>query len=433
MSHRLDRIVAQLQGGQACPSGEIEKLKVIYDLKHSLHLSLEKLNQIIVHFIGDMYEGLQEENGSDFKMLPSYVYKGDTNVSGRYLALDLGGTNFRVVTCTVEDGRKVAEEQTKFQIPVELMSASRTAADLFDFVAQAVKDFLAASAPPSSDAANANFSSSAAFPLGFTFSFPVNQTGIASGTLITWTKGFSTSGAVGHDVVQLLQEAFIRAGVDVKIRALVNDTVGTLVTGFFEDNSAEVGVILGTGSNACYWESVPQIRKLPSPAGWKGGNQKMCVNMEWGNFDSTRKTVLPFTEMDEAIDANSPNKGSQRYEKMMSGMYLGELARLVLIRLVRFGVLPTIPAIVKPMSFTSADLSQVVGDSSPTLDATKAVLERLYRYELDTEAASMVRSVLSCITTRSARLASAGIAAVLLKTGNIKGAKVCVGVFLAGD
>lgn len=30
--------------------------------------------------------------------------------------------------------------------------------------------------------------------LGFTFSFPVNQTAINAGTLITWTKGFSASG-----------------------------------------------------------------------------------------------------------------------------------------------------------------------------------------------------------------------------------------------
>jgi hexokinase len=32
--------------------------------------------------------------------------------------------------------------------------------------------------------------------LGFTFSFPVNQTSISSGTLIKWTKGFSINGTV---------------------------------------------------------------------------------------------------------------------------------------------------------------------------------------------------------------------------------------------
>lgn len=35
--------------------------------------------------------------------------------------------------------------------------------------------------------------------LGFTFSFPVMQTSIASGTLVRWTKGFSIDDAVSID------------------------------------------------------------------------------------------------------------------------------------------------------------------------------------------------------------------------------------------
>jgi hexokinase len=59
--------------------------------------------------------------------------------------------------------------------------------------------------------------------LGLTFSFPVEQTALDSGTLLTWTKGFSATGAVGQDIVQLLQDAFDRNGVQVKCVALVND------------------------------------------------------------------------------------------------------------------------------------------------------------------------------------------------------------------
>lgn len=59
--------------------------------------------------------------------------------------------------------------------------------------------------------------------LGFTFSFPVEQTALGAGRLITWTKGFSASGAVGEDVVQLLQESLERKKVACKCVALVND------------------------------------------------------------------------------------------------------------------------------------------------------------------------------------------------------------------
>ena len=45
------------------------------------------------------------------------------------------------------------------------------------------------------------------YPLGFTFSFPCKQEGLASARLTAWTKGFSCSGVVNEDVVQLLQQA----------------------------------------------------------------------------------------------------------------------------------------------------------------------------------------------------------------------------------
>ena len=52
-------------------------------------------------------------------------------------------------------------------------------------------------------------------PLGFTFSFPCTQKGLASATLVTWTKGFDCDGVVGEDVVKLLQDAINRRGVSI--------------------------------------------------------------------------------------------------------------------------------------------------------------------------------------------------------------------------
>lgn len=50
-------------------------------------------------------------------------------------------------------------------------------------------------------------------PLGFTFSFPLQQLGLTKGMLARWTKGFNCSGVVGEDVVQLLKDAIARRGV----------------------------------------------------------------------------------------------------------------------------------------------------------------------------------------------------------------------------
>ena len=59
--------------------------------------------------------------------------------------------------------------------------------------------------------------------LGLTFSFPVEQTALGSGKILTWTKGFAAKNAIGHDVVKLLQDAFDRKHMRVKCVALVND------------------------------------------------------------------------------------------------------------------------------------------------------------------------------------------------------------------
>jgi hexokinase len=55
------------------------------------------------------------------------------------------------------------------------------------------------------------------------YSFPVEQTAIDAGKLLTWTKGFNTKNAIGQDVVKLLQNAFDRKHIHVRVSALVND------------------------------------------------------------------------------------------------------------------------------------------------------------------------------------------------------------------
>ncbi len=47
--------------------------------------------------------------------------------------------------------------------------------------------------------------------------------------------------------------------------------------------------------------------------------QKMIINIEWGNYNSSH---LPYLDEDRAIDAESLNRGTQHYEKMISGMYV---------------------------------------------------------------------------------------------------------------
>ncbi len=45
-------------------------------------------------------------------------------------------------------------------------------------------------------------------------------------------------------------------------------------------------------------------------------------------------------QVDRELDAETPNAGSHRFEKMVSGMYLGEVARRVILKLAVSNLLP---------------------------------------------------------------------------------------------
>lgn len=103
-----------------------------------------------------------------------------------------------------------------------------------DYLADSVDAFLTTPSMSPTTAAHNPFEGSStideldpdvdpALPLGLTFSFPVEQTALNQGKILTWTKGFSAKNAVGHDVVKLLQDAFDRKNLHVRCVALVND------------------------------------------------------------------------------------------------------------------------------------------------------------------------------------------------------------------
>lgn len=121
--------------------------------------------------------------------------------SGRFLTLDMGGTNLRVCDVRLSDRKRDFEQtQRKFKLPKEVKSG--TAEELWDFVADRLSEFLEDNPGGTQDGISV--------PLAFTFSFPVDQKNIRSGILQRWTKKFNVSGVEGHDVVPQLEAALAR-------------------------------------------------------------------------------------------------------------------------------------------------------------------------------------------------------------------------------
>lgn len=383
------------------PGAALTALKAVRD---EFSLPTARLAKIAANMLGEMREGLAGRP-STVKMIPSFVTAVPTGrESGSSWAIDLGGSNLRVLEVLLEVGQspRIGREH-KVVIPEEVMRG--TGAALFDFIATACAD--------------AGMVSGA--KLGFTFSFPYEQTSISRGTLIEWTKGFSAPNVVGKDVAVLLEEAFVRRSLRIAVSALANDTVGTLCSAAGTHPTTRVGVILGTGTNASYIEQVSRIPK------WRGSSQgAMLINMEWGGFGSSAAPLLPLHAVDQSLDVQTPNVGKQRFEKMISGMYLGEIARLLLVQLSAAGGLfahegPTVATskLFTPWSLTTAMLSEIGDDITANLDVVENVLQRLGVAPITAEDKKVVVEVCSLVACRAARLSAAGVAAVITQMGDV--------------
>ncbi|MFH1453158.1 MAG: hexokinase [Armatimonadota bacterium] len=351
---------------------------------------------IIQGFHSEMQKGLSGF-ASSLKMIPAFVDKPKGTEKGKFLALDLGGTNLRVLAVELDGkGSSNISAVSKFILPKKAMTGKGE--ELFDFIAECIEAFLDEN----------GISKTKKYDLAFTFSFPVEQTNIAAGKLIVWTKGFTAKGVEGKDVIILLNEALKRKGIKcIQVAALANDTVGTLAAKSYNDPNCDMGVILGTGTNACYPEKIANIKK------WRGVDPKgtMVINMEWGNFNKLR-----FTPYDKEVDDESLNTGCQYLEKMVSGMYLGEITRIIICDLIKRGLIfndPDCKVFIKKDSFQTEDMSLIASDESANYSSIEEFLTLKGITEVTLHDKLAMKKLCQFVSTRAAKVAAGAISAVI--------------------
>ncbi|XP_029141295.1 putative hexokinase HKDC1 isoform X1 [Protobothrops mucrosquamatus] len=381
----------------------LSQRKQIDEVLALFKLTQENLLEVRNKMRRELEYGLKKETHptATVKMLPTFVCgTPDGTEKGKYLALDLGGTNFRVLLVKIRSGRNksVRIYNKIFAIPLEIMQG--TGEELFDHIVQCIAEFLEYMGLKG-----------ARLPLGFTFSFPCRQTSIDKGALVGWTKGFKATNCEGEDVVDLLREAIKRRNeFDLDIVAVVNDTVGTMMTCGYEDPHCEIGLIAGTGSNVCYIEEMKHIEIIEGDAG------RMCINTEWGGFGDNGCIDNFRTKYDKEVDSGSLNPGKQKYEKMTSGMYLGEIVRQILIDLTKRGLLfrGQISESLRRRGICETKyLSQIESDRLALLQVRR-ILQQL-GLDGTCDDSIIVKEVCGCVSKRAAQLCGAGLAAVVEK------------------
>lgn len=145
---------------------------------------------------------------------------------------------------------------------------------------------------------------------------------------------------------------------------------------------------------------------------------EMIINLEWSAFGDNNELQDFHTTYDKIIDDNSVNRNQQIFEKMVSGMYLGELLRLVLLDMIKNelifdGQTPTI--LNKRHALTSEIISLIESDPPGTNTATKSFLEKIGVKNPTDGDCMNVRYASECISRRSAHLVAAGLSVILNK------------------
>jgi len=384
--------------------------QLIEDCVRDLRLNNDHIHIVEQEMRKAIQKGLQSGEDhfeSSVKCFPTYVRSlPNGKERGKFLSLDLGGTNFRVIVMELTEESEFLMDNKVYAIPQDIMIGTGDA--LFDHIAECLADFVY-----SREIQNQ------ILPLGFTFSFPCEQEGLAKAKLVKWTKGFSCSGVEGQDVVQHLQAAITRRGdVRIEVCAILNDTTGCLMSSAWRDDRCRVGLILGTGTNACYLEEIADIHTIDQNE-FKG-QKHMVVNTEWGAFGENGELDFIRTKWDYNVDKFSVNPTQHIFEKMISGMYMGELIRQVLVDLMKDDLLffnCNRERLFERGAFYTRFASEI--ESDPVGDYTRA---RMVMEELDidpdevtAEDYSSLRYICEVVSRRASFMASAGITALLKK------------------
>ncbi len=369
--------------------------------KHGFDIASLDLEGLLAAFASEMEAGLCGAKSS-LAMIPSYLSTDvQIPVGKKVIVIDAGGTNLRV--CTVffdEKGKANIENFKKYAMPGTHEEV--TADQFFSMLAGYVEPLL-----PLAD------------NIGFCFSYPAEITPDCDGKLIRWSKQIKAPEVVGMLIGAELRKRIEPMGFKGKI-TILNDTVATLLAslsaGLIHKYSSYIGVILGTGTNTASIVDNNDIKKV---AGLPEGGS-MIINMETGFFDA-----VTMTDFDERLHASTMDPGFYKFEKQISGGYLGALGLVALKTAAEDGIFSeeANKAILALPSLENKDFDDFCDDPSVKNNTLSAL-------PLTDDDARKIQKIGEAIYSRAAILSAINIAAGIIRSGGGKDslAPVCANI-----
>eukprot|EP00922_Rhytidocystis_sp_ex-Travisia-forbesii_P061659 GHVS01091347.1.p1 GENE.GHVS01091347.1~~GHVS01091347.1.p1 ORF type:complete len:545 (+),score=85.12 GHVS01091347.1:42-1676(+) len=417
-----------------------------------MSVSIQQMEHMHDSFLMDLRRGLEAHKNhasqcgssseSNMLVLDSYVSKStDGREEGVFYGMNVGENIFRMTRVKLlGKGGDNKMETSQMQLNYErgMLDAQMPAATLFNHFAENLKclmeihgdigetrytnvvtdgdmssemEKLAIDEQRPAAAAGGKNGRVRCLGVGLTFCFPCEQMSIKSSKLLRWGKGFATGRATndpveGRDVGELLQDAFDRQGIPLQLKAVLNDTVGTLVTCAYnkhEDGECCISVIMGEGFNCCYVEPQAELYNYVGK----------IVNVECGYFSGAD---LPLTDVDAEIDWRSENRGKMRLEKIVAGANFGEIVRLIILKVFQDRAPPT--AWIEN-SLSVDDVLQIASDVSPAHDVSETKLLGKWGVTWTEDDINDLHSIASKVVDRSCACAAVAICCLARQSGKL--------------
>ncbi|PSK55847.1 hypothetical protein B9Z65_4725 [Elsinoe australis] len=379
-------------------------------------LSPSSLKQLSSKLQLDFHDKLQF---SDISFLPSFHHTLPSGrETGTFLALDVGGSNFRLALISLNTRSHATEdEQTRvlhtLTFPISSSVRALRGHAFFTWMAERISEML-----ESCPTITSQFSTSSPLLMGLAWSFPIHATSQRSGFLLAMGKGFSaTVGVQGQDLCELIMRPCLEAGLPVHLATVVNDGSATLLSQAYREPTTRMSLILGTGTNSSIYLPVSALSKEKfgdRPESWWGRAQRVCVNTELSMHGGG---IWPLTRWDQELNSAHENPTFQPFEHFVGGRYLGEVVRLVLLEAIsEIGLFDgeTPDGLEQSYSMDSGLLAAFQSEGSTALDkagkafANKYMTPRsLNKRELD-----FIKDVASLVSERAAAYEAAAVHAL---------------------
>ncbi|KAK0742492.1 hypothetical protein B0T21DRAFT_283114 [Apiosordaria backusii] len=347
-------------------------------------------------------------------MLPSYHTELPTgDESGQYLAVDVGGSTLRVALVNLK-GRDSSGCPESLIVSIDTFSIDNDIRALkgkafFDWMAEKIHQTVAQDS-------KRGHSPDQPLLLGLSWSFPIEQPSPQVYLLSPMGKGFhAADGLLGQDLGQIIQSSCRALNLFVSLSAIVNDSSATLLSAAYSHPSTTTfGLILGTGVNIAAHLPINTIGANKYRNHPKNAASHVVVNTELGMFGGGS---LPLTKWDKLLKSAHPRPDFQPLEHLVSGYYLGEMCRLILVDAIASvgvfgGVVP--PDLARPYSLDTKTLSLLEADPSPNLSTSLPLFHTLHPSPSPPSPSDLhfLRSLASLVSTRSASILAASLHAL---------------------